>query len=272
MVTCIHLENCSGMGWHSASQKWEQHSLGAIPSFAAEVAAVKEGADCPGVSKKLWMSKERISVLLQPLGATEEALLTWYWHMNPYSGCVSELLTTGPVWWYRLGCVAHWPLSHRAAHGPFCALEQAWLSRTCQPLISVGPQEQNQSTFGAFSRLWFLVYVVYMSVYAHVVRSYQLGLTCLQPWPWAALHLQRTESKGWGASISELSPSPWCWQSTGGNECHWVINSPQRPLGRWRSHTKGLEQHYRDTPVAEWALPQCRVLTPAGCCWVLPRL
>ena len=30
-----------------------RHSLGAIPFFVAEVTAEKEGADCPGASKKL---------------------------------------------------------------------------------------------------------------------------------------------------------------------------------------------------------------------------
>lgn len=114
-------------------------------------------------SKKLWTAKERISVQLQPLDAREGALQTRYWHMNLYNGHVSKSLSdprpspggTG------LGCVVHWPLSHRAAHGPFCAIKEAWPSRTCQLLISVGLQEQNKSTFGAFSRLWFPIYVVF---------------------------------------------------------------------------------------------------------------
>lgn len=147
------------------------------------------------------------------LDAIEGALQTWYWHMNLHSGHVSKSVSdhSPSPGGTDLGCVVHWPLSYRAAHGPFCTVKQAWPSRTRQLLISVRPQEQNQSRFGAFLKLWFFVYVV-----------------CPDPnsWGWCACnpgHEQLSSYNGQKARAGEpafLLPAPWCWKSTGGNECH----------------------------------------------------
>lgn len=261
VISCIHLENCSGMGWHSASQKWRHTLLGQFPLLLLRWLLWRREQIVQVPAKSCKHQKRESLAYCSPLVPQKElcrhGIDTWIYTM---AMLVNHCLTTGPVLVVQTWAVAVWA----TAHGPFCAIKQAWPSRTPQLLISVGPQEQNQSTFIAFSKLWFPVYVV-----------------CPNPnsWSWFACMSSSSATmdrkQGLGSQhFWTLLPAPWCWQSTGGNECHWVINSLQRalPLGRWRSRGEGLEQHSRDTPVVEWALPQCRVITPAGCCWVLPTL
>lgn len=52
MISCI-LGKLQWYGMTLSFTKMGMHSLGAIPSFVAEVTAVKKGVECPGVSKKL---------------------------------------------------------------------------------------------------------------------------------------------------------------------------------------------------------------------------
>lgn len=220
--------------------KMETHSLGSIPSFVAEVSAVKEGADCPGASKKAVNIKRGISVLLPPLDATG-ALQTWYWHLIPYKchGCVNKSVSDHRPSPGGTDLSWHWPLSHRAAHGPFCAIKQAWPSRTCQLFISMGPQEQNQSIFGAFSRLWFPVYVV-----------------CPDPtnWSWSACSLGHEQLSSYngqktrgGASISELSSLPH-----GADKALEAMSVPE-PLTLFKAHClwaegEAMERGWSCTP------------------------
>lgn len=99
MISCIHLENCSGMGWHSASQKWKHTLLGQFLLLLLRCLLWRREQIVQVPVKKLWTSKEEFLSYCRPLMPQElyrHGIDTWF-HTNAMAVLINQCLTTGPV-------------------------------------------------------------------------------------------------------------------------------------------------------------------------------